>query len=191
MGSTQSEEGSGGGDVSEVTVKGLDQLQKFLDQLPAKIEKNVMRGALRAGAKPVLAAAKANAPVATPSAENQRLYGLHSGALRDSIRISVSVKGGKVTAAVKAGKGDVYYARFVEYGTRAHKIAAANKGFLGFANRYYKSVEHPGSGPRPFMRPALDSQATAAVLATGEYIKKRLADKHGLDTSDIIIEVEE
>ncbi len=180
----------------EITVKGLDELQKFLDQLPAKVEKNVLRGALRAGAKPVLAAAKSGAPVGPPSGENARLYGGRAGALRDSLRISVNAKRGKVTASVKAGgssKGgpDVYYARFVEYGTRPHTIAAANKGFLAFAGGVYKSVEHPGARPKPFLRPALDTQAGAAVLAAGEYMKNRLATKHGLDTADITIEVEE
>ena len=156
----------------------------------------MLRGALRAGAKPILEAARASAPVATPSAENQRLYGGRAGALRDSLRISVKVKGGKVTASVKAGgivKGgaDVYYARFVEYGTRAHKIDAANGGFLGFANRFYKSVQHPGAKPRPFLRPAMDARATDAVVAAAEYIKNRLATKHGIDTADITIEVEQ
>jgi len=50
---------------------------------------------------------------------------------------------------------------------------------------------HPGVMPKPFMRPALDAQSGAAVLAVGEYIKKRLATKNGLDTSEINIEVEE
>ena len=44
--------------MSEIRVKGLAELQDFLDKLPQKIETNIMRGALRAGAKPVLEAAK-------------------------------------------------------------------------------------------------------------------------------------
>lgn len=180
--------------MSEITVRGLSELQAFLDQLPAKIERNVLRGALRAGAKPVLEAAKAKAPVAPPSAKNERVYGLREGALRESLRISVKVRGGKVTASVKAGggkKGDVYYARFVEYGTRPHTIKARDGGALSFGGGFLRSVEHPGARPRPFLRPALDTRAADAVVAAGEYIKNRLATKHGLDTADIIIEVEE
>jgi hypothetical protein len=37
------------------------------------------------------------------------------------------------------------------------------------------------------MRPALDQQAQAAVIATAEYMKNRLATKEGLDTADIVI----
>ena len=35
--------------ADSVHVKGLDALQKLLDTLPVKLEKNVMRGGLRAG----------------------------------------------------------------------------------------------------------------------------------------------
>jgi len=41
------------------------------------------------------------------------------------------------------------------------------------------------------MRPAFDGQSSAAIMAAGEYIKKRLATKHGMDTADVNIEAEE
>ena len=41
------------------------------------------------------------------------------------------------------------------------------------------------------MRPAIDSQAQNAILAAGEYIKKRLSTKHGLDTAEIEIGIDE
>ncbi len=181
----------------DINVRGLLQLQWFLETLPAKIERNIMRSALRAGAKPILDAAKAAAPVARPSTENLNIYGGYAGALRDSLRITTKiVEGRRVVAAVKVGgrkKGgaDVYYARFVEYGTRPHSIKARPGGKLSFGGQFYDIVAHPGAVPRPFLRPSLDSRYGAAIVATGEYIKNRLATKHGLDTSDIIIEVEE
>lgn len=160
-----------------VYVKGLDQLQKLLDQLPAKMEQNIMRGALRAGANVVKPAAAANInPV--------------SGDLQRSLRISVRARRGTVTAAVKT---DLFYARFVEYGTRQHWITSRDGKALSVPGiGFVKAVLHPGiSSPRPFMRPALDTQAGAALVAAGNYIKQRLATKHGLDTSDVIIEPEE
>ena len=48
-------------------------------------------------------------------------------------------------------------------------------------------VEHPGSAPKPFMRPALDSRAQAALQAVGETIKKRLT-KEGLNASGVDLE---
>lgn len=165
--------------MTEIRVKGLSDLQKFLDQLPAKMEANVLRGALRAGAKPIRDAARNAAPIGEPSETNKNKYKLYAGALRDSIKISgrINKRDQKITASVKAGGkaksgADVFYAHFIEYGTRPHD-------------------EHPGIQPKPFMRPALDLQVSAAVAAAGEYIKKRLSTKHGLDTAEIMIEVDE
>ena len=170
--------------VSDIKVKGLAELQAFLDQLPAKMEANVMRAALRAGAKPILAAAKAGVPIGEPSRKGAELYKNYPGALRDSIRLSARIdrRGGQVTASIKAGGkvgktgADVFYAHMVEFGTKPHVIGDGT---------------HPGVQAKPFMRPALDAQSQAAVVAAGEYIKKRLSSKHGLDTADIEIEIEE
>lgn len=179
--------------MSEIHVTGLADLQKFLDTLPAKLEANVVRGALGNGARIILADAKTRAPVGPANQENKRLYGGYQGALRDSLRISTKIKNGKVTATITAGgknrksKADVFYAHMIEFGTRAHNIAS-KKGFLSFMGGFFKSVNHPGMAPHPFMRPALDGQAQNAVVAAAEYMRKRLADKHGLDTSGVMIE---
>ena len=87
-----------------VNVKGFKELQTFLDQLPAKMEANVMRSALRAGAKVVLEEAKLQVPV-------------RHGYLKKSLRIGTKSRRGTVTAEVKT---KVYYAKWVEYGTAAH-----------------------------------------------------------------------
>ena len=166
--------------MSETTVKGLVALQAALDSLPAKIEANIMRGALRAGAKVMLDEAKRLVPVGDPSAENKRLYGGRPGLLRDSIRIKTKLKAGKVTASVVAG-GDPYYARFVEYGTKPHIIKAGPGKFLPLGNGFLKSVQHPGARKRPFMRPALDTGTGRATQAAADYIRQRLANKHGID----------
>lgn len=205
--------------MTEIKTKGLAELQKMLNTLPAKMEKNILRGAMRAGAKPVLAAAKQGAAVA-------------SGELRDSLRITDGVKKGNrsqvyaaVTTAKKvkrgqvdaAGASDAFYAKFVEFGTDPHLIkvednekpryvtrrGTVKKQSMKTINKMVKTgslvigknfvgpvVSHPGAKPHPFMRPALDTQAGAAVTAAGEYIKKRLT-KEGLDASGVDVEVEE
>lgn len=153
-------------------VKGLSDLQKLLDTLPAKVEGNVLRGGLRAGANVIRDAARANV---------RRV----SGQLADSLKAGSSARGGKVIARAYTR---VFYGRFVEYGTRPHAIAAAVGKALSFAGGAYRSIDHPGAQPRPFLRPALDHQASAAVVAAAEYMRRRLATKHGLDTADIEIE---
>lgn len=167
--------------MTTVNVKGLSELQTFLNQLPAKMEANVIRGALRAGMKPVKELAIQGCPTGEPSETNKRRYRLYNGALRDSIRISSKTdkRSGKIVSRLVAGGkskksgADVFYANMIEYGTKPH------------------SGGNPGVIQRPFMRPALDNGANTAVVAAGEYIKKRLATKHGLDTTDVNIEVDE
>jgi HK97 gp10 family phage protein len=158
-----------------VQVKGLKELNQFLQQLPAKIERNVLRGALRAGARPVQQQAKANAPKDT-------------GQLAAGIKISTGGKGGTVIAKVKLTGKHAFLGPWMEYGTAAHRIVAKGDGWLFFGGAFAKAINHPGIQPRPFMAPALYSQATPAVVAAAEYMKKRLATKFGLDTSDVEIE---
>jgi HK97 gp10 family phage protein len=161
--------------MSEVRVKGLSDLQKFLDQLPAKMERNVMRGALRAGMKTVQ-------PVAQ--------HAIHSvsGQLAAGLKIATRAQGGTVTAALKATGPHAFVAQWVEFGTRPHTIAAKGGGFLAIGDGFYKSVQHPGAATKPFLRPALDQQAQPAVVAAAQYMKARLATKEGLDTSAVLIE---
>jgi HK97 gp10 family phage protein len=193
-----------------VHVKGLDQLQKFLDELPAKLEANVMRAALREGANVIKEEAKAKAPVAKPTARGVKRYGAYRGALRDSIRVSARLIRGKVSAKVVAGGktkrgADTYYAPWVEFGTAAHLIVAKDEkggrnratsinrqtkrrgGVLSINGRFYASVMHPGSRPKPFMRPALDAKAQEALVAVAHGIKRRLT-KQGLNAQDVEIE---
>lgn len=139
---------------AEFKVEGLDDLLKKLDRLPENLEKNVLRGAIRASATPIVKDAKARVPVLqTPDARRV------AGALRRSIHArSVQMKNGRLTGGVtaggsdkSAGKKDTYYARFVEFGTA--KMQA-----------------------RPFLRPAIDHQTGAATEAFGTYIRDRLKE---------------
>ena len=181
-----------------VHVKGLADLQKFMNQLPAKLEANVLRSALRAGANVV-------------KKEAQRNIATKIGALRKSLKVSTRSRRGVVTATVKSSS---FYARMVEYGTQAHFIRVKKESRPGrLTRRGYKkwsirtinrsvargslmigknfvgeSVSHPGARKKPFLRPALDSRAQDALVAVGNSIKQRLQTKHGLDTSSVEID---
>jgi HK97 gp10 family phage protein len=154
-------------------IKGMAELQKLLDTLPAKLETSIIRGALRAGAKSILETAKQNVPSDT-------------GELRDGLKIVTRKRGGQVQAIIKATGKHAYLANWVEFGTRGHRIP----GPLQFNGAMLAGVDHPGARARPFLRPALDQNVNTSISAAGEYIKSRLS-KHGLDTSDISIEPDE
>jgi HK97 gp10 family phage protein len=164
--------------VAETHVKGLAELQKVLDQVPVKVEKNIMRGALRAGVNVIKPVAQSN---------------IHSvsGELARGLRVGTRSRGGTVTASLKARGKHGFVAKWVEFGTAAHSIKARLRKGMAFAGAVFRSVDHPGARPRPFMRPAMDSQAQGAVIAAAEYMKARLAKKEGLDTSHIMIEGDE
>lgn len=178
--------------MSTTQVKGLKELAQFMQQLPDKLQNNVMRGALRAGAKVLEAQAVANVPV-------------DQGDLKASIKVSTRSRRGVITASIKT---DVFYAKFVEFGTGAHWIKvrpdekpkaslktlnkALARGSLRIGDHFVgASVAHPGASAQPFMRPALDAKGGEAVVAAGNYIKQRLATKHGLDTSGVSVEAGE
>lgn len=143
--------------------RGLAELHKALQQLPVEIERKLLQGALRAGLKEMQAAAKANVPV-------------KSGALRDSIKVRVRNKKDRwrLKGSVVAGNKTAYYAHMVEFGTAAHLIKPKNRKSLFFAGVMRELVEHPGAAPKPFMRPAFDAAAAAAINAFADKVRTGL-----------------
>jgi HK97 gp10 family phage protein len=161
--------------VLDLKVNGLADLEVTLRELPEKLAKNVCRASLRAGAKVIAEDARRRVPVKT-------------GKLRDSIRVTSSLKGGRPSASVKAGnrKKGVFYAHMVERGTALHRVkpkwrkALATGGSQG--GPFYAGVSVSAS-PQPFMRPAADTMAQAALDAFSTYMRKRL-NKEGWNTPD-------
>ena len=161
-----------------VGVKGYAELQEALNQVSPKIEANIMRGALRAGAVLIQKEAKAGAPKKT-------------GTLVAGIKVSTANRYGRVSATVKTTGKHAYLAPWLEHGTAAHNIQPKKKKFLSFGGIVMAAVMHPGIKGKPFMRPAMDNKAGPALVAVGEYIKRRL-DKEGINSArSVQIEVEE
>jgi len=168
--------------MSEVHVTGLAELQQLLDTLPAKMEANVMRGALRAGMMPVLEAAQKNLHASGAA----KTYELMAG-----LKVTARIKGGTVQSRLRATGKHAFVAHWLEFtGAKPHDIKPKRRKSLFIAGIFGEIVHHPGFRAKPFLRPALDGQSQTALLTTAEYIKRRLATKNGLDTSDITIEAE-
>lgn len=66
----------------------------------------------------------------------------------------------------------------MEYGTAAHVIRAKKGRMLAVG---VATVSHPGARKQPFMRPAFDNKQREAVQAFADYLRKRLATKHGIN----------
>lgn len=178
-------------------IGGGRELQELLDTLPGKMQKNINRAGLRAGAAVLLPAVKQNIPV-------------DQGDLRDSARVTSRAKGAEVSASVKVGNKKAWYANLVEYGTKPHyikvsdvdrgpgrgigrrgtaarretlaSIRTVNRRVLQIgANFVGPSVHHPGTRPQPFMRPAIDEKLPEVLRAVTKKIHERLT-KQGLNT---------
>lgn len=156
--------------MTDFRVEGLAELQKMLDDLPANIEKNIMRGGLRAGAKVVQEEAQRVCPVGSGNLPK----GETAGALRDSIRISMRARKGRVQAFIKAGDKVAFYAHMVEYGTASHLIKPKDRKSLFLAGVFKELVKHPGATKKPFMRPAIDNKAQDAIEAVADYVRERI-----------------
>ena len=160
--------------MNDTNVTGLRELKEILNTLPAKIERNIMRAAMRAGAKVLQQEIRSTISVA-------------SGLTKGGIKISTGTKNGVVTAKVKATGKHAHIAHFLEFGTAAHVIKSKTGTVLAFGGQIYRTVDHPGITPQPVFRPALDSKDAAAVVAVGEMVKKRLTAQ-GINTADIEVD---
>ena len=168
-------------------LKGGPELLQLLNELPKNLERNVIRGGLRAGAKVIQQQAKTNVAVKT-------------GQLKRAIGIGTRTDGAKLSSYVKLrGKGS-YLGLFIEYGVAPHLISVSDadipvretrhgprKVGIGTMNKMLKRgslkigenfvgpvVMHPGHAAKPFLRPALEQKAEAAVTAMGAYIAHRM-----------------
>lgn len=138
-------------------LKGIDELERALLQLPKATGKNVLRGVLRKAAIPVAADAARRAPYdAAPD-------GPH---LRDSIAVSSRLKRRQRQTRLRAGAVEVYVGPRVRH---AHLVE------FGTGPRYTKSGRYTGQvAPRPFMRPAWEAQKGRALEIVREELWKAL-----------------
>lgn len=150
----------------EFQIKGGKELDALLQQLPVEVETKILRNGLAAGAAVIRDEARA-------------LVHRRSGKLAAAIKTSrnTSKAGGYVVAKVKLKGPHSFLGNFLEYGVAAHKIwVGGGKDSLVINGvPIGKQVWHPGFGPMPFMRPALDGKAEAAVQAVGDYLTRYLS----------------
>lgn len=165
--------------MSDVNIKGLAELQAALAQLPVKMENNILRAAMRAGAKLVAKQAATNVHTVSGALAQSVRFGCTPNRQSGKLVAYVRAGGRGKKGSAKGGKNPAFYAHMVEQGTAAHiiKARAPNRMLaIGVAQ-----VQHPGAKKKPFLRPAMDNQGQAALEVMREYIRARLASKHGID----------
>lgn len=138
-------------------LKGVDELDRMLRELPPAVANKLGDAAGRAGARAIAAEARRLAP--------------------KRLRSKIVVGGtgepppDKHTRVVAVGIRSSEHSRvahLVEYGTVAHRIEPKRKGKLlvfevDGETVFTTHVDHPGASPHPFMRPAGDTKAQEAI----------------------------
>lgn len=164
----------------ELEVQGLDRTLARLSQIDdIKGQREIAKAGLRGGMKPIRAAMKQKAPRGS------------TGILARDIRYKVRTKSGDpygivgvfgqldrgTVAGHEAPRSDAI-ARWIEYGTAAHRIpsrsAAIKHGARAvIAGKAYSRIDHPGIAPAPFLRPALDGSMSMAQRGAEEEAHKK------------------
>lgn len=180
-------------------VTGYEQAyQSIRNVADPKKRQNIMRGAVRAAARLVEKAVKPEIPErhVDPKRQSSRLRHvpgftpLEPGALRSSLKTRIKVRrGGEVAKTFDAfgvsgyvivgdRKRGIYWAHFVEKGTRPHSLAKgarmARKG-RGGADRGQSGHGHPGTKAVKYMETAVKNTETERGRLFSEYVEKRLA----------------
>lgn len=125
-------------------------LFKSLEKLTENLQKNILIGAVRAGAKPLVDEARTNVPERTKRLKKS--IGIVRRRTNNKKIIKFSV------TPIRGGKNDGWYAHLVEYG---HNIVKNGK-VVGYAK------------PNPFMRKTYENQSDESIKATREYLSKRI-----------------
>ncbi len=157
----------------KVKVEGADELVKQLRSILTKHNENDVRKALKRGATALVEEAK------------RRVHTPDGGKLKNSIMIMP--KWSKDPAGIYVGPrvrrrftsktsqkikdANPFYAHFEEYGTDPHNLGYKGKFASG------KGAMHPGTAPRPYMRPAYDANATRIVQMMLEDLAKYIETK--------------
>ena len=132
----------------QLTLEGAKELDRKLRELPKRLEKKILRTALRAGMRPIHTAAQQNAPV-------------EKGQLKRSIKLRAIKRNRKgfvgVKIETKGGffRGETFYGAFQEFGFRiGHRRLGNQRKFI--------------PGKHYFLGAADDKKDEAASIVTSE-----------------------
>lgn len=144
-------------DGIEISIKGLDEIEKRLQALPEKLRRKHLRTALKDPLEMVRQQAVAQCPQRKPGRGWQAFVSEGDEHLRDNITSKISV--GKTSAWGRVGVDytKVRHGHLVEFGTKPHKIG---------------KMQHPGARAHPFMRPAFDKTGSKVLDDILDYLAK-------------------
>lgn len=171
---------------TDVKIEGLKELDAILKAFPARLEKNILRTALRQSANVLRDVARQKAPT-SGIAKNIQVRSLKSSPQMVYM----------ATAVNKTRES--YYARFLEFGTAKYynglnkrppaqyeikpktkkALAFEVKGEAGSETVFASKVVNEGLSPRPFMRPAIDQSLNDMIRVFKLAVNARIQMEFG------------
>lgn len=150
----------------QIVITGLEELSRKLDQITAELQGKALRKAVRRAAMLFRNAARGLVHRSLGTAHHAS-SGSPRPHLADDIKVRIRRGNhGTVTANIGPSHKTAYIGNLLEFGTAPHTIKAKlGKQLYVPGIGFTKRVEHPGSAPHPFMRPAFDTQVNAAIKA--------------------------
>jgi len=179
--------------MSDITieVKGFEGIKAALDTLPHEVRTKMSVAAIRNGTKYLQTEIKNALPVSASFARGkgntkQSKMSRRYGHLRDNIKIGRVKSKSMDQIMFNIYPGNAFWARFLEYGTKAHKItpkSGKKRAALFIAGKFIPSAEVSGISARPIWRNAFDSkveQIFAMIRARFFTDLDKYATKNGL-----------
>ncbi len=141
--------------AGEIQIRGLDEIEKRLQKLPEKLRRRHLKEVLQEGLALVYEEARIRAP--RRLSKGWEAFVDRGTRLVDAIAVTVSVTAKKATGKVGIDVKKARHGHLLEFGTKPHKIG---------------KLQHPGTKPRPFMRPAMDAKGDDALRRMSEKLVK-------------------
>lgn len=165
----------------DIEVEGLEELDARMEAFPAEFNRECARDGVEAMCVYLALLAQANAPVMTEAFGNRE-----PGELRDSIGVIMEdvvasqpwYTNGLVTPIYEGGglQTPGVWGKFVEYG---HDVVVGGEKRYGHGGEVVGHVE-----PHPFLRPAVDEGAEAAIDICVRVVGESLDKLPGSSTSE-------
>lgn len=149
----------------EISINGLQEIEKRLQALPEKLRKRRLRSALEDGTEILRAEAARLAPKLKPQTSewvffmraSKRLYHL-----KDCIISGFSITPRNASAKVGIDYSKVRWGHVVEFGSKPHKVG---------------KFQHPGAKKQPFMRPAIDNKGEESINVMVEQLTEAVEEE--------------
>ena len=144
---------------SQMELKGFDELDRKLHELPGKVGKKALADSTKAGGKVI-------------RDEAERRLGFSKKHL--SMRTKSSMDGTAETKVIP--RKDKWYLRLIEFGTSPIRKVKKKKVLYSAKLGKFFGKDVKGLSARPFMRPAFDSKKEEAVRAMGDVLGRKIEE---------------